>query len=167
MYLPQADGKFAFLPWDLNSTFASHRSAGSAEQQFNLSVKRPFAQGQSLLERLMSLKAFRESYDAELKKLMKTHFEEAAILRDMRQLKEDEYSDFREFENNFETPKGEGVPEGQVTNRMVRKPLLREFVAKRHESISAQLAGEREGYRPRLRQRPGQWKGAMGRPQKR
>jgi len=175
LYLPQADGKFAFLPWDLNSTFASHRSAGSAEQQFNLSVKRPFAQGQSLLERLMRLKAFRESYDAELKKLMKTHFEEAAILRDMWQLrkgveatvKEDEYSDSYEFENNFETPKEEGMPEGQVTNRMVRKPLLREFVAKRHESISAQLAGERESYRPRLRQRPGQWKGTRGRPQKR
>jgi len=37
---------------------------------------------------------------------------------------------------------------------VVRKPLLREFVAKRHESIAAQWAGEREGYTPGSRRRP-------------
>ena len=49
LYLPKAGGRFAFLPWDMNSTFASHRSAGSPEQQFDLSVKQPFTRGQRLL----------------------------------------------------------------------------------------------------------------------
>ena len=52
LYLPKADGKFAFLPWDVNSTFASHRSAGSPEQQFDLSVKQPFAKGSTIARAL-------------------------------------------------------------------------------------------------------------------
>ena len=158
LYLPKAVGKFAFLPWDVNSTFASHRSAGSPEQQFDLSVKKPFAKGQRLLERLMKLESFRESYVGELKKLVVTHFSKEAIGRDMAELRkavestvrEDEYSDYREFVNNFETPKAAASPERRGGFRVVRKPLLRDFVAKRHESIAAQLAGEREGYTPCL-----------------
>jgi len=163
LYLPKAGGKFAFLPWDVNSTFASHRSAGSPEQQFNLSVKQPFAKGQRLLERLMKLKSFRESYGEELKKLVRTHFSREAIGRDMTELRkavestvrEDEYSDYREFVNNFEIPKDSTPSESRGGFRVVRKPLLREFVAKRHESISAQWAGEREGYTPGSRRRSG------------
>jgi len=161
LYLPKDVGKFAFLPWDVNSTFASHRSAGSPEQQFDLSVKQPFAKGQRLLERLMKLESFRESYAGELKKLVATHFSREAIGRDMAELRkaveptvrEDEYSDYREFVNNFETPKAAASPERRGGFRVVRKPLLREFVAKRHESIAAQWAGEREGYTPGLRRR--------------
>jgi len=163
LYLPKASGRFVFLPWDLNSTFASHRSAGSPEQQFHLSVEQPFVNGQRLLERLMKLKPFRELYNDELKKLMSTHFSREAITRDMAQfrkavepiVREDEYTDYREFLNNFEVPKETGLPERRGKNRVVRKPLLREFVAKRHESVTAQWAGEREGYTPGLRQRAG------------
>ena len=162
LYLPKADGRFAFLPWDVNSTFASHRSAGSPEQQFDLSVRQPFAKGQRLLERLMKLKSFRESYGAELKKLVGTHFSREAIGRDMAELRraveptvrEDEYSDHREFLNNFEIPKDFIPSESGGGFRVVRKPLLREFVAKRHESIAAQWAGEREGYTPGSRRGP-------------
>jgi len=162
LYLPKADGRFAFLPWDVNSTFASHRSAGSPEQQFDLSVKQPFAKGQRLLERLMKLKSFRKSYGGELKKLVGTHFSREAIARDMAELRkaveptvrEDEYSDHREFVNNFEIPKDATPSESRGGFRVVRKPLLREFVAKRHESIAAQWAGEREGYTPGSRRRP-------------
>jgi len=161
LYLPKAGGRFAFLPWDMNSTFASHRSAGSPEQQFDLSVKQPFTRGQRFLERLMRLKSFRESYGGELKKLVGTHFSREAIGRDMAELRkaveptvrEDEYSDYREFVNNFEIPKAAASPERRGGFRVVRKPLLREFVAKRHESIAAQWAGEREGYTPGSRRR--------------
>ncbi len=163
LYLPKAGGRFAFLPWDVNSTFASHRSAGSPEQQFDLSVKQPFARGQRLLERLMKLKLFRESYGGELKKLVRTHFSRETIGRDMAELrkaveptvKEDEYSDYREFVNNFEIPKDTIPSESRGGFRVVRKPLLREFVAKRHESIAAQWVGEREGYTPGSRRRSG------------
>jgi len=162
LYLPKADGRFVFLPWDVNSTFASHRSAGSPEQQFDLSVKKPFAKGQRLLERLMKLKSFRESYGAELRKLVDTHFSREAIGRDMAELRkaveptvrEDEYSDHHEFLNNFEIPKDFIPSESGGGFRVVSKPLLREFIAKRHESIAAQWAGEREGYTPGSRRRP-------------
>ena len=162
LYLPKADGRFVFLPWDVNSTFASHRSAGRPEQQFDLSVKQPFAKGQRLLERLMKLKSFRESYGTELKKLVVTHFSREAIGRDMAELRkaveptvrEDEYSDHREFLNNFEIQKNFILSESSGGFRVVRKPLLREFITKRHESIAAQMAGERKGYTPGSRRRP-------------
>ena len=163
LYLPKADGKFAFLPWDVNSTFASHRSAGSPEQQFDLSVQQPFAKGQRLLERLMKLKSFREPYMAAVKELVATEFSRATIARDMAELrkaveptvKEDEFSDHREFVNNFGTPKAATAIATRGGSRVIRKPLLREFVAKRHESLAAQLAGEREGYVPSMRRRSG------------
>ena len=56
--------------------------------------------------------------------------------------------------NNFEIPKDFIPSESGGGFRVVRKPLLREFVAKRHESIAAQWAGEREGYTPGSRRRP-------------
>ena len=163
LYLPKASGRFVFLPWDLSSPFASHRSAGSPERQFDLSLNQPFAKGQRLLERLMKLKPFRELYKDELKKLMATHFAKEAIARDIARfrkavepiVREDEYTDFNEFLNNFEIPKETVLTERRGKNRVVRKPLLREFVAKRHESVVAQWAGEREGYTPGLRQRAG------------
>ena len=43
---------------------------------------------------------------------------------------------------------------GLTTQAKYYKPLLREFIAKRHESIAAQWAGEREGYTPGSRRRP-------------
>jgi len=163
IYLPKASGRFVFLPWDLNSTFASHRSAGTPERQFDLSVMQPFSKGQRLLERLMKLKSFRELYKDELKKLMDTHFAKEVIARDMAQfrkavepiVREDQYTDYREFLNNFEIPKETVLPERRGKNRVVRKPLLREFIAKRHESVTAQWAGERQGYTPGIRQRGG------------
>ena len=58
------------------------------------------------------------------------------------------------FLNNFEIPKDFIPSESGGGFRVVRKPLLREFVTKRHESIAAQLAGERKGYTPGSRRRP-------------
>ncbi len=163
LYLPKANSKFVFLPWDLNSTFASHRSAGSPDQQFNLSLRQPFAKDQRLLERLMKIKSFRKSYEIQLKKLISTHFAKEAITRDMTQfrdavaptVREDEYTDYREFLSNFQIQKDNAQPERRSKSRVIRKPLLREFITKRHESISAQWADEREGYTPRSRMRTG------------
>ena len=164
LYLPKAGGKFVFLPWDLNSTFASHSSAGRPEQQFDLSVKQPFADGQRLLERLMKLESFREPYEAALKELVATHFSKTLIERDMAELRkavepvvtEDEFSDLRQFMGNFEPVKAAlREPADRGRGGVIRKPFLRDFVAKRHVSIAAQLAGEREGYVPSMRRRSG------------
>tara|TARA_B100001250_G_scaffold104433_1_gene88075 strand:- start:8402 stop:9823 length:1422 start_codon:yes stop_codon:yes gene_type:complete len=161
IYLPKADSKLIFLPWDVNSTFASHRSAGSPEQQFNLSIKHPFPREQRLLERLIKLKSFRNLYDNEIKNLATTHFSKKAIIKDMTELrksvetsvKHDEYSNYYEFVNNFQTPKASNINKMQGSFRPVRKPLLREFLIKRHESITAQWSENREGYTPSIRQR--------------
>ena len=111
----------------------------------------------------MKLKLFLNFYKNELGKLMETHFAREAITRDMAQfrkavepiVREDEYTDFGEFLKNFEISNVTSLPERRGKNRVVRKPLLREFIAKRHESVAAQLIGERQGYIPGLRQRPG------------
>ncbi|MEC7883442.1 MAG: hypothetical protein VYB35_11115, partial [Verrucomicrobiota bacterium] len=70
-------------------------------------------------------------------------------------VREDEYTDYREFLSNFQIQKDNAQPERRSKIRVIRKPLLREFITKRHESISAQWADEREGYTPRSRMRTG------------
>jgi len=111
----------------------------------------------------MKLESFREPYEAATKEMVGTHFSRTTVARDMAELRkaveptvrEDEFSDYREFVNNFETPKTAAETDKRGGSRVIRKPLLREFVAKRHESITAQWAGEREGYVPSMRRRSG------------
>ena len=71
-------------------------------------------------------------------------------------VREDEFSDLRQFMGNFEPVKAAlREPADRGRGGVIRKPFLRDFVAKRHESIAAQLAGEREGYVPSMRRRSG------------
>ena len=118
------------------------------------------------MERLIKMKSFREPYEDAVKELVTTHFSKESVTRDMKELskvveksvKEDQYSDYREFKANFaleeNTPSDSpGLDKPRNGFRVVRKPLLREFVEKRHESIAAQFAGKREGYVPASRRR--------------
>lgn len=161
LYLPSREGRFAFLPWDVNSTFASHRSAGSPEQQFDLSVDHPFAEGHRLLERLMTTGSFRDAYLAAVTQLVTSHFSRETVKRDMEELRtaveptvrEDPFSSHLEFVANFERSENSRLnshgPDKTLGGfQVIRKPLLIEFVEQRHDSIAAQLAGNRKGHIP-------------------
>ena len=163
LYLPEPGGRLTWLPWDLNSTFAGHRSAGSPEQQYDLSVTHPFAPGHRLLERLMSLKSFRDPFQQALKAMAEGPFsvegmaDEMAVLRDAVEatVREDPYTDYPAFVEHFEPIKEVPAKHTPGGFRVIRKPLLRVFMTRRHASMRAQWAGERKGYVPGRGRRPG------------
>jgi len=174
-----------WIPWDLNSTFAGHRSAGSPDQQMDLSVAHPHAPGNRLLERLLVLEAFRTPYRASVRDLLRTQLLSGTLQKRLDALskviekaaRDDEAVDFERFTANFRqagakdpdgpdraaTPSA-GEPGGRrdpgARNRRdpfgtARKPLLIDFITKRGRSIEAQLSGERNGYRPTSGRRGG------------
>ena len=208
----QQPRRLLWVPWDLNSTFAGHRSAGSPERQMDLDVDQPYARGNRLLERLVSLEGFRAPYRAAVEGLLRTQLQPGSLEKRLETLRgvideaarADETVDHERFTANFrlsgasdptegkdgkaaprdrkdasrdgKTARRDGVDAGDARGSPARsgtesrgrgapgrrrpdpfgtggKPRLFDFLARRRGSIEAQLAGEREGYRPSLQRR--------------
>lgn len=168
IYLPRSDGRFHWLPWDVNSTFAGHRSAGSAAQQTNLSISHPYTSTVKLLSRVMKLESARSEYKKQVEAVLAGPFNPETIRTRMNKIFEtisaavskDPNTHFARFKANFtgqssDKDPGQQLPaareRGRTTGRsgMQQKPLLAEFIAARTSSILAQISADREGYIPR------------------
>jgi len=168
IYLPESTGKFHWIPWDVNSTFAGHRSAGSASQQTDLSIGQPYADGVRLLSRILKIKSARAEYRKQVEAVLAGPFKPETIQARMKKVLEtigtavakDRNTDPARFNANFTISKPNKSP-GQQDARpgtedrdsarigMQQKPLLAEFIAARTSSILSQLTDGREGYVPR------------------
>jgi hypothetical protein len=182
LYLQSQTGRFHFIPWDLNEAFGGFFPAGSAEEQTNLSIRRPFPEGQRFLERLWAMPEHKESFRERYAALLATALKQEQIFADIDAIArvirpavaEDESFPAALFEQNLtETPTevspegraGEPRPErapggpprrGGLGGPRMPKPPLKQFVARRLESIRAQLDGQVEGSVPRrMRGGPG------------
>lgn len=168
IYLPRGDGRFHWIPWDVNSTFAGHRSAGSAAQQTDLSIRQPFTDSVKLLSRVMKIESARTEYTKQVEAVLSGPFKPETLQARMRKILDtisaavsrDSNTDFPRFKANFAKAETGGQPGGQDSpsrpgNRdpgrggMQQKPLLANFIAARTSSILAQISGGREGYIPR------------------
>ena len=182
LHLNSATDKLAWIPWDLNEAFGGFMGGGRAEDMMDLSIHKPFARGNRLAERILALDEASQKFDAILRGLIETNFtarrvgaemeaaakvireavrqdQNLALAQFERHLSENpgSFSDAdapptrRGFEPGF-GPRGGPGPGGR--GPMGPKPLLRQFVTKRIESIQEQLAGTREGYVPIQMNRP-------------
>ena len=170
IYLPRSDGRFHWLPWDVNSTFAGHRSAGSAAQQTDLSIAHPYIESVKLISRIMKIQSARAEYDKQVKAILAGPFKSETITGEMNKLRgvisaavsKDSNTDFKRFVANF-TGTGGGKETGQPKpptrqrepgrGGMQQKPLLADFIAARTSAILSQLSEGREGYVPRSSRR--------------
>ena len=166
IYLPRSDGKFHWLPWDVNSTFAGHRSAGSATEQMNLSITQPYTDSVKLLARVMRIKAARVEYEKQVGSVLAGPFKPELLRSRLSRIEatiraavaKDRNTDFARFKANYTEPEeksGSGREDPRESTRdgarsgMQQKPLLNAFIAKRTASILAQLSAGAEGYIPR------------------
>jgi len=182
IYLPRGDGQFHWLPWDVNSAFAGHRSAGSATQQTNLSIDHPYTESVRLLSRIMKIASIRDEYKKQLGAVLAGPFKVERLrsrLKEIHQaisaaVAQDPNTDLVRFNENYIFHPREGdsrrqeSPGGERANdrgRMLQKPPLGAFIRERIAAVLSQLSTGAEGYVPQTttrrsrgqrRERPGE-----------
>jgi spore coat protein H len=150
LYLHPGTNKFHFIPWDVDLSLGNFAFMGTAEQQMDLSLSKPYAQNR-LADRLMANKVFAERYQTVLKEVAPVCFDKqklfaeiAVIEKTVKPLIEKET---RAVAARKENAGGFGFgPPGGGFGRPA--PDLKTFVEKRSESIAAQLEGKSKGYTP-------------------
>jgi spore coat protein H len=143
LYLHPDTHKFHFIPWDTDRALANFPIFGTAQQQMDLSLTKPYATCK-LAERLMAVPGMSDKYKAVLKEVTAKAFDKDSVLKTLKAVdevtkpqadKDKKAADARrEFGGGFNF----GPP----------PPDLKTFVEKRAESIAAQLSGKSKGFEP-------------------
>lgn len=74
VYLHPKTRQFQFIPWDLDHSFGQFPLAGTQEQRENLSIHKPFDDGNRFLERVFNVEKFRRLYQARMKEFSQSLF---------------------------------------------------------------------------------------------
>jgi hypothetical protein len=163
LYLPSETGKFYWLPWDLDRAFGN--LLGTPEQLAKLSIRRPHADNNRLIERLLAVPEVNRLYRRHLQVLTETVFRAdrvgammATIGRTIRPAVAAESPEaLRLFDVSLsekEAPQLSETSSGGGRGRGPRRPApayLKRFVAVRNESVREQLAGRSDGIPTRSR----------------
>ncbi len=142
LYLHPDTNKFHFIPWDVDRAMANFPVFGTAADQMNLSLTKPYASSK-LADRLMAVPGVTARYDAVVKEVCAKAFDKDAVLKTLTAMeavtKPQAEADAKAVtaRREFGGPNMFGVP-----------PELKTFVEKRAESILAQLAGKSKGFSP-------------------
>lgn len=138
MYIDPQTLKVHFIPWDLNLSFGTFDWVGSTAEQTDLSLAQPFVKPNRLAERVMSIDRYAKAYRVET----------ARISRDVL-TKDRIYKQIAELETVIaQAEKLAGVPHHVMPVGNKPDLDLRTFMEKRVASVSAQVAGTRQGYVP-------------------
>ncbi len=159
LYLNPATNKFVFLPWDLNMAFGGFGMAGGGEAQTDLSLMHPHSGQNKLIERLLEMEKPREDYHAYVRKLIDGPFKADKLEKQISALEKltaeaisAEPEDAKLTGPGGPMRFGNGGPPPPGGGRgMFGAPVLRDFIAKRIESVNSQLAGKRTGFVPQNR----------------
>ena len=128
--------------------FAANTQGGSLEQLVDWDIDRPWTADRQLLERLFKTKDFPVMYRAALEKLTKEFTGEKLFpkIEEYRKVIAPHIGKYKAGAGTRGLTAGiEGDRQG--VNRSVNRQVLaiKPFIEQRHKSVTAQLAGEREG----------------------
>lgn len=156
LYLNPKTKKFEFLPWDLDLAMGAFFPAGSAEQLQDLSISHPHVGQNRLIERMLEWDEFDRVYRQRLRELIEKCFGKEGIttktLPEVRAAVKDAAAREKERADAAAAKRpqgGFGFPSG-MGNPFNNQPPLETFIAKRQESINAQLAGKSKGRAPTM-----------------
>ncbi len=144
LYLEPTTNKFHFLPWDLDRSFANFGIFGSAEQQMDLSITKPYGQSR-LPDRLFGIKEYKDRYQQILKEAAAT-FTRDSLLKQLdafEAMTKDIVAKGAKATADRKEPPGGGGMFGRI-------PDLRTFADARTKSIDAQIAGKSQGFSPTM-----------------
>ena len=143
IYLDPTSQRFVFIPWDLNLAFAGIVMGGSVDQLLDLSIMHPHWDQNKLIDRLLALPKYRESY----RKFMRELIDGVVPRRRLEQW----ISDMRERTGPILEKEKAAAARRKETPGFPMVgfvPPLEKFLEKRYASIEAQLTDQRPGYVP-------------------
>jgi len=135
LYLNPKDNRFHFMPWDLDVTFGGHPFVKG--DQSDWSIAQPYLGKNRLAERVLAVKANDELFRRHVRTLVEGPFS----VKEMKASIDAMEATIKDAIATEPAPKfGTGMrfPGGKQMG-------LREFVAKRNESVLAQLDGKSQG----------------------
>lgn len=142
LYLNAQDNKVYWIPWDLNHAFGGFPSAGPPMQQMELSLTHPWMGQNRLIERMLAVDSFKQQYLALVREIAASHFTAPKLHAQIDALSAvikpvlDE-----EKKAGIQTPQ----PPMARQNSAEEPGALKALVARRIESVAAQLAGKSQG----------------------
>jgi len=139
LYEHPGDGRYRLLPWDLNLSFGGFGMVAQPAQQMDLSIRRPFVPPNRLIERLLAIAQFRQSYERQLERIATDVFAADKLRRQMAAME------------RLLRSGDPGAGAHAAATRPMEPPGMHElqsFITPRLESIEAQLAGKRGGFVP-------------------
>lgn len=163
LYLDPRTDRFGFLPWDLDRAWGEFPFTGTAEEREKASIWRPWVADHPFLERAFRVPAFTNLYREHLTRIHQQFFtparlnaridELAALVRPAIR----EEADFRagRFEIAVSDRWEEGPRDGKADDPHRPVHQLKRFIANRHRSVAAQLAGTEAGHVFSNREMPG------------
>ena len=157
VYLDPGSNRLNWLPWDLDLSMAGYFFCGTAAQRIHLSVDQPSSIADRLIRRVLAVPKFRERYHELMKKFLVTCFQRDRVFARIDELadiireavKEENSTSSAEFYYSIDgRTASAGAANIEPKRRwMLIEPGLKSFVAKRIESVEAQLAGKDGGLR--------------------
>jgi hypothetical protein len=150
LYLRPGDDRFVFLPWDLDLSLGAWPVGGTPEQQVELSVMRPHAGPNKLIDRLLAVKDVKAKYRKVLEELTAGPFTADRLLKEVdaveAALKGPREKERKAAAGRKEPAAGAGGPFGGAVFGASLPP--RAFFERRPKAVAAQLAGESKGFIP-------------------
>ena len=144
VYLNPTSNKFEYLPWDMDHSFGSFPLEGSPAMRRNMTIHQPGGDRNILIERVLKIEAYRETYDALFREYLGSLFEREKLLKRIRNQAKflKPYIDKNEPERRlrFDRLTSESPAEGG------EQPLPY-FVRERVRSVESQLNGKSTGDR--------------------
>lgn len=169
MYLDPKTGRFGFIPWDLDRAWGEFPFLGSVKDKEQASIDRPWVADNRLLERLFAVPEFKQLYRKRLEEIFREHFvperlaaradQLAAVVRPA--LVSDSDLRLQKFEDAVtekwvrDGTDRNAKPDGPDMGPTRAAHQLKRFFVRRHESVSAQLAGKEKGVEFHIRETPG------------
>ena len=147
LYLNPDNNKFVFFPWDVDLSMGNFAMMATAEQQMELSLKRPYGSANRLPDRLMAMPEVAKRYAIVAKEVAEKAFTREKLLRTLETLEAVTKAPL-ERDVKAATARRDGLggpPGGAMFGKTVE---LRTFVEKRAASVEAQVAGTSTGRIP-------------------
>ena len=149
LYLDPASNRFVFIPGDQELAFANFLMMGTADQLMDMSLVHPYSGENRLADRLLAIKDVRDAYRKILAELCSTVFRKDRLLADLAAIEGRGECAARAGRGRAGA-RGRNRPSASDLPAPRRLPICRTFAEKRADSIADQLAGKKDGYRPRF-----------------
>ena len=140
MYLHPKTGKIAFMPWDLDISFAGFPMMGSVNDQVNMNLLKPVAGKLKLVDRLLAIPEVQTQYQKVVADVAQKAFTKAALLKDLDAM-EAVVKDALTQEAKAKEARKEKVDKvgAWVVGLFDPQPPIRSFVERRADAVRIQI----------------------------